>query len=159
MLIFLSILVLSVSIFFSSWIISKSIKNKNPIVINYYNQNLHSIYDNGDYDEYNDYDEYDDEEEYDEEDNRNLDMFSIPDDDTMIFIFENINAILDFMKSNNLVIDNSKIGEYNGMYFIDLSYLPNSKQKNIRILANEWLGQEIRDIKIANYLKDWLYTN
>lgn len=152
MLIFFSILVLSVSIFLGLFFIARSIKGKSSIIINYYNENYIDGCDtNYDYDSYDD----EDDEEDDEDDHE---MFSMPDDDTMIFVFKDINSIFDFMKSNNFVIDNSKIGEYNGMYFIDLSYLPKEKQKNIRLVVCEWLGQEVRDIKIANYLRDWLYT-
>lgn len=154
MLIFFSILVLSISIFLGLFFIAKSIKGKSTIIINYYNENYIDGCDtNYDYDSYDDED-YDEDNENDED----YEMFSKPDDDTMIFVFEDINSIFDFMKGNNFVVDNSKIGEYNGMYFIDLSYLPKEKQKNIRPVVWEWLGQEVRDIKIANYLRDWLYT-
>lgn len=85
-------------------------------------------------------------------------IFSDIDDDTMFFVFDNLDDILSFFKLANLPVDNSIIGEHKGKFYLDLSKVSFEEEEKYRAIAIECMGCEIRDNEIANQLKDWLNT-
>lgn len=144
MLISISIIVLSISIFFGLYLISQAIKNQN-IMLDY----------NAEDDVENYEEDYEDEPNFFEVD----DLFSEIDDDTMVFVFDDFDNLLNFFKLANLPVNNSIIGKYSGKYYLDLSKIPLDDEDKYRAIAVESYACEVRDKEIANYLKDWIYKN
>lgn len=138
MLISISIIVLSISMFFGLYLISRAIKNQN-MILNYILKEEHE-------------EDYEDDFEVD-------DLFSGIDDDTMVFVFDDFDNLLNFFKLANLPVNNSIIGKHKCKYYLDLSKLPLDNENKYRIIAIESYACEVRDKKIANYIKDWIYKN
>lgn len=142
MLISIALVVLSISIFLGLFLVSRSIR----VVIKSINLYL-GIEGKDILEEVTD-------EEFMEEDLN----FSAIDDNTMFFVFANLDDILSFFKLANLPVDNSIIGEHKGKFYLDLSKVSYEDEERYRAFAMECLGREIRDSEIANQLKDWLNT-